>query len=866
MAIKDKRALAFSTLFMTFVASFSLFAFYISPKTVKASDNGDCTNSIPVPSSYTASSSARGEGWSSVVTKVKRNDEGFNDLVYAKPGDRVVYTHCYYPGAQRVANLRVTNKSYLGRPSTISGPNANVFPYVYTTIGNLTAAESSSHVRVWTINDGHPEGHYPNQPAEFDDGPYSTIANFSRVTNLYGYYGGLNIFNTPPYSNSGYDTPMGEGNGFGVGGDRINKVGKYTETQKMLAPNHARVWEGSDQKTWSCSYVTNENPYTTDSCKHFDHYEKKTIPAHCSKDTSGIVLPGGAPPQAYCAAAGGSWIKAEEVDDTTKPVYKYDNPCRVTHTTTCSRGTGENSKYIDYLMNTDNNGGNAPTYTEASVIVPYNYELEPSIDIQNPVVYAGETATLQNAKANVKTRYNSVTNGDYATDVPYVELKVTTYIATDANGNNEVSGTRNERSKVYNSGSTALYPSNWEYSFDVGTVSVHDTNAGNYFCAKMTVYPTNSGDFTNYSDQQGNHSSGTSGAVCRIIAKRPTFQVWGGGIFSSGAIDVSRNVKNNLQGNSERPYKVAVPSDGNVFGSWAELGVTALGKNGGSSNKGMASASATAGMWGRYESTTSTGLCRYESMLSFANFSKSAALAFCNGATNLNANGYFGLGAPAMSKNTLIDDIWDYTENPIADGDVLNFIVGAPSTYKEYMNANGKLVRYSYVSGNIGISSGTANPMKVEQGFTGEGKKSTTYIVRSDKNVKIYNNIEYPDTYQTLNDIPKVVVYAKGNIDIWCGVTRIDAILIAEGTINTCNDDGNASVSRNVQLKINGALIADRLLLNRTYGAGPGAASGVPAEIINYDTSMLLWGQSQADISASGKMNATYTRELAPRY
>ena len=54
--------------------------------------------------------------------------------------------------------------------------------------------------------------------------------------------------------------------------------------------------------------------------------------------------------------------------------------------------------------------------------------------------------------------------------------------------------------------------------------------------------------------------------------------------------------------------------------------------------------------------------------------------------------------------------------------------------------------------------------------------------------------------------------------------------------------------------------------MKRTYGAGTGKYSGIPAEIINYDSTLVIWARSRADTGETGVLNATYTHELAPRY
>lgn len=77
-----------------------------------------------------------------------------------------------------------------------------------------------------------------------------------------------------------------------------------------------------------------------------------------------------------------------------------------------------------------------------------------------------------------------------------------------------------------------------------------------------------------------------SASSCRTIAKKPTFQVWNGGVFSKGDIitSVSRKVVN---ANLGQDYKSALGGDhGRLFGSWAEYFVVS-----GGTIEGFASAS-----------------------------------------------------------------------------------------------------------------------------------------------------------------------------------------------------------------------------------------------------------------------------------
>ena len=133
-------------------------------------------------------------------------------------------------------------------------------------------------------------------------------------------------------------------------------------------------------------------------------------------------------------------------------------------------------------------------------------------------------------------------------------------------------------------------------------------------------------------------------------------------------------------------------------------------------------------------------------------------------------------------------------------------------------------------------------------------------------------------TFNTLDELPKTVIYAE-NIYIDCGVTRIDALLIAEKNVVTCNNFDNDLTNENVekhindrvnsnQLTINDAVIAGKLIANRTYGAATGNYSMVPAEIINFDPTLYLWGNigTGDDNTTNINMTTNYIRELPPRY
>jgi len=113
--------------------------------------------------------------------------------------------------------------------------------------------------------------------------------------------------------------------------------------------------------------------------------------------------------------------------------------------------------------------------------------------------------------------------------------------------------------------------------------------------------------------------------------------------------------------------------------------------------------------------------------------------------------------------------------------------------------------------------------------------------------------------------IPQLILIGN-NINIAAGVHRVDAWLIAAGTINTCdgvavNQSNLRSNMCNEQLRINGPVMANQLALNRTYAD---ASGGQAAETINLRGDAYVWASRAA--RQNGHWQTIYTTELPPRY
>lgn len=163
---------------------------------------------------------------------------------------------------------------------------------------------------------------------------------------------------------------------------------------------------------------------------------------------------------------------------------------------------------------------------------------------------------------------------------------------------------------------------------------------------------------------------------------------------------------------------------------------------------------------------------------------------------------------------------------------------------------------------------------------------SDTRILRYDGNLKITGNITTaPGPYNSIYHVPQVVIFVHGDLEIASDVTRIDAWLIVDGKINTCSEFQSGlteadAISRlrdtcNKQLVFNGPVLANNLVLTRSFGADPlitrtgtfGTASTRQAagEVFNLRADTYLWAYAQAGRYDSS-YTESYTRELAPRY
>ena len=494
--------------------------------------------------------------------------------------------------------------------------------------------------------------------------------------------------------------------------------------------------------------------------------------------------------------------------------------------------------------------------------MPYNFTNSAQVSISNSVVYAGETETIASSSVTVSPRYNSTTQGTYATQVDHAQAKLVGYLSSSGNGTaklgygssdicsalpykNGACDELNHYSGMTFNSAASMSGSTDSLGFAGQTYNAYDATAGDYYCVVVAVYPYTSGSETNL-DPSGSDDWYISAPSCRVIAKRPSFQVWGGSVYSEKAIQTSSAMKNNLRG--VYAYTPTGSRNTTVFGSWVEQAVLANGLVGGLAS-GAATGELAKAPWSGSKEGNSPNYCTYRVPLSIANYSKTASESIC---PTYQQTGNAELPNAAIDRDALMSYWW------VMDaGYIEKASVNLAADYVETRTMQGNEVRYTEPASTIAQLTLVSATIP----------KGVTHVVRADGDIRINGNISYENTtYTTQSEIPKLLIYSGGNITISCHVDRVDAIVIAEGQVSTCDSYDVNAAANSRQLMITGMVIADSLTLNRTYGAATGVNSSVPAEIVNYDTSALLWGKGMADANDFETFRTVYQHEIAPRY
>lgn len=317
------------------------------------------------------------------------------------------------------------------------------------------------------------------------------------------------------------------------------------------------------------------------------------------------------------------------------------------------------------------------------------------------------------------------------------------------------------------------------------------------------------------------------GAVCRAIAKKPSVAVWNSGLMTPGNIVTSlspRFVSDNIMGKLYDDPSLTVTRI--LYGSWSEyLGVIGKSVNG----FGSGSSLSVGGIYNANEHN----FCNNHSHMTISN----------NDCANL---GYSGV-TTSSAYFTRIDAYLKKQSEP-----------------------------YTSLSALGTMTSGDTIAVRSNKIIHTSGK------LRIDKNIVLEDTPPYESIYQ----LPRVIIFADEGVEITGNVTKIDAWIFTNGKVNTCvdfNKPGTEAVSVqnngaiynspdcSKQLVFSGPVYAkDGVILNRHYGSdkSPNGVSGsryTPAEVFNLRGDDYLWAYAQAGRYSSSYTEA-YTRELAPRY
>ncbi|MDO5451919.1 MAG: hypothetical protein Q4F56_02420 [Candidatus Saccharibacteria bacterium] len=596
--------------------------------------------------------------------------------------------------------------------------------------------------------------------------------------------------------------------------------------------------------------------------------------------------------------------KFTEVATTDKPIHAkvgFSNPSTEVWSGTCGAcpcttegctgtvpcwGKCCDNKYNNApLANAIVNYG--PTDDRASVMVPYNYENYTDVvldDIPNHV-YSGETIKVEKVGAEVRNKPNSLTIDSYTTKVPKAELRMLMYVSEHSDGERgsfidagssydnyrgcEKAGDGSKQCFEIDDKNTGIMPLNtggdlygWgdDNIGDFGdTYNAFDASAGDFVCFVSAIWPATSGDDGNYQDQNGDDKWRFSDPKCKVIAKKPSFQVWGSDMYSNSTIDnkpeVKRNVFNGYKGSVESNFKITGNPGATIYSSWVEEGLL-LGGSATTENLASGAGTGKTSDASKANAGNSGDFCNYGTALTFSNVSGASGCASSYG-----MNLY-----PNDSEREVLIDYWTggATDPGAASGVGTDMDLGdVASKGASIPSGSGATIRYIEPTGDLSI-----------HGTIG---KHTTVLIKSNNLVTITGDVVYENSYfpgDTLMEIPKLVIYAS-NVDIRCGVGEVDAIIITKesGKVRTCSDAPSdvSATARSNRLRIFGVVMADEIELGRTYGAAAWKGSGAngqqeAAEVFDFDSSILLWSEFMASSSETDTLQPVYQVEIAPRY
>ena len=419
---------------------------------------------------------------------------------------------------------------------------------------------------------------------------------------------------------------------------------------------------------------------------------------------------------------------------------------------------------------------------------------------------------------------------------------------------------------------------------------------GKKYCTRSVIWPAASHDSDSNTVENnmsgsamsgGNNLHHVSAASCVTLAKKPNFQVLGGGFYTNGTIKAALSEK--AVGGGLGAYPSA---ETRSFGSWDEFGVLAAGKV-----LGFGSGAAMG-----YEEGYNFNLPRGGIMNAYYTFiGPTGPNSVVSGISNIShmtiANDKNGPGNSGISRigSAVLARLKARFRDTIIRNSS-NTITSLTSNETSAKNYLGLSQLYHQGDTSLSAMNSTANFYQFDRGgnliarsnTTGE-KLMNTLAMFVDGTLIIDRNINIAhETYNAVDDFPQVLIFAK-KINITSNVTNVDAWLIldedyGDNQIDTCSDNHYPNaLSCNETLTITGPVFARKLILNRTAGSHTGGgragthplqtgptgtyyAEGSihPAEVFTLRADAYFWAYRQS--LSGGQAYMVYSREIAPRY
>ena len=825
----------------------------------------------------------------------QKNFQGKN-YVFAKPGDRVQFyeTFCFpiqqvgiQTGSSNVSSADPPGESNFQIFAQKNGSENNQYLF-----GDSPVHDGNYH----TIGRGNKRPFSGNglETSDYGFTAYSPTQNASSEygcqTNYYRMYA--------PKLTVGYQIP-----GFidyQHGCNSADKTGSTTEVGTVISQgiryDNLRAWY-NEYTTWS----------GRDDAENVHHH------SYNSFDSAGDARGGGA----SWGSQGNSTYEVKVPTGRSYCVHESERGCLrrkkeyiyVTHwkkeypdshvgTTTQNLGQTEkkSSVYTPYNFNTSihsyiESSSGGVGFLGARISIGANYGVAPRAnELVSKTPYATHTRDDQTVKV-----YEMIVDENY----PESKLQEQTI----ANGN-ICRGSGIERCKLVDT-VTGRINSVGKYTGEFLNTDTYDRTIpddlpggglGKKYCTRSVIWPAASHDSdsnTVANNMSGSAMSGgnnlhhVSAASCVTLAKKPNFQVLGGGFYTNGTIKTALSEK--AVGGGLGAYPSA---ETRSFGSWDEFGVLAAGKV-----LGFGSGAAMG-----YEEGYNFNLPRGGIMNAYYTFiGPTGPNSVVSGISNIShmtiANDKNGPGNSGISRigSAVLARLKARFRDTIIRNSS-NTITSLTSNETSAKNYLGLSQLYHQGDTSLSAMNSTANFYQFDRGGnliarsnnTGE-KLMNTLAMYVDGTLTIDRNINIAhETYNAVDDFPQVLIFAK-KINITSNVTNIDAWLIldedyGDNQIDTCSDNHYPNaLSCNETLTITGPVFARKLILNRTAGSHTGGgragthplqtgptgtyyAEGSihPAEVFTLRADAYFWAYRQS--LSGGQAYMVYSREIAPRY